>query len=219
VIRAFVSRLLWSFGIAWGDRREDADAPAEPLGMIAVRAELLTSAGWIAALAVALTALMVLGFDWSLPQMVPGALAGAAVWGAVQFFATVRHHVPTAPRLPAPPAGAVLERDPGRPLRLGLWLPVFVGLAWLVDRWELGAVFVPGQFAGYALADLAGAVLVGRWQRRHGGTVLARWNGDEPDLYRAEGAVRSLRCASRTKTPHPRGSGRGPTASSAPRPG
>jgi hypothetical protein len=68
-------------------------------------------------------------------------------------------------------------------VRLLLLLPVLVGLAWLADRWELGAFFIPGQYAGYAVADLVGVVLVGRWENRHGGTVFLHWNGDEPELY------------------------------------
>jgi hypothetical protein len=35
-------------------------------------------------------------------------------------------------------------------------------LAWLADRWEMGALFVPGQLAGAAAAYLAGAALIAR---------------------------------------------------------
>ena len=42
------------------------------------------------------------------------------------------------------------------------------------DAWELGAFLIPGQVAGAALADLAGAALVARWERRRGARVLAR---------------------------------------------
>jgi hypothetical protein len=151
--------------------------------MTSVRADLLVSAAWLAALAVALGGLMVLAFGWSLSYVVFGGLVGAALWGAVNFVTDVRHRVPEGPRLLAAPADVEIDHDRARPLRMLLWLPVFVGLAWLVDRWELGAFFIPGQFAGYALADVAGAVLVARWQNRHGGTVLLRWNADEPELY------------------------------------
>ena len=130
-----------------------------------------------------MSALMVAFFGWSVSQLFPGALLGAAVFGAVQFFTAVRQQVPDGTRLRSAPSGTTIDRDHGRPLRIVLLLPVLVALAWLVDRWDLGAAFVPGQYVGYALADLAGAVLVSRWQHRHGGTVLVRWNRDEPELY------------------------------------
>ena len=148
-----------------------------------MRANLLASATSLAALAVALGCLMVLVFDWSWSYTVLWGLTGAALWGALDFFINVRHQVPEGTRLVAAPSDVMIDRDGRRPLRMVLWLPVFLGLAWLVDRWDLGALFIPGQFAGYALASLAGGVLVGRWQNRHGGTVLLRWNSDEPELY------------------------------------
>jgi hypothetical protein len=182
VFRRWLSRLAWFFGIRWGD---PDDALAASHEIVAVRADLLSSAAWLAALAAAMSGLMVVAFDWSASEMIPGGLIGAAVWGAMNYFTAVRHQVPQEARLPAAPSGATIDRDRWRPLRIVLWAPVFVGLAWLVDRWDLGAVFIPGQYLGHALADFAGAVLVGRWQNLHGGTVVMRWNHDEPDLYTA----------------------------------
>ena len=151
--------------------------------MIAVRANLLIGAASLVVIAVAMSALMVAAFDWSLAQMVPGGLIGAAVWGVIHFLTAVRLEVPEGSRLPAAPSGTTVARDRWRPLYVVLWIPIFVGLTWLAGRWDLGGFFVPGQFVGYALADLAGAVLVGRWQNRHGGTVMLRWNDEKPELY------------------------------------
>jgi hypothetical protein len=63
---------------------------------------------------------------------------------------------------------------------------LFVGLAWVADRFDLGAVFVPGQMAGYAVAYLVGFVLVRRWQRAHATQVLIGWGSGGPELYAAE---------------------------------
>ena len=54
-----------------------------------------------------------------------------------------------------------------------LVVPLCAGLAWLADRWDLGAVFVPGQFLGVAAANVVGVVLVGHWERRHGRRAVA----------------------------------------------
>lgn len=151
--------------------------------MTPVRRNLLAGAVWIGAAAIGLGALMVLVFDWSLSRTVRGGLIGCAVWGVLDFVTVVRHQLPGSTRLLEAPAGATIEDDGRRPLRLLLWLPVFAGLAWVADHWILGAFFVPGQLLGYALSGLVGALLVGRWQRRHGGTVLVRWNDDEAELY------------------------------------
>jgi len=175
-MRRGLSRLAWYFGIAPDDRESSA-------ALTAVRADLIAGAVWLAASAVAMSALMVIAFDWSPPEMLPGAVFGAAAWGAVKFFTDVRARVPAGARLPQAPADAVVDPKRREPWRMLLVLPLLVGLAWSADRWDLGAVFVPGQFLGYALADLAGALLVGRWQDRNGGTVLLRWNRDEPELY------------------------------------
>jgi hypothetical protein len=148
-------------------------------------ADLLTAAVWLTGLGIAMSAFVVVAFDWSLPQMIPGALIGAAVWGAMKFFTDVRERMPKGTRLPVAPPETSVERDRWRPLRVVLFVPMFAGLAWLADRWDLGPAFVPGQYLGYALADFTGAVLVSRWQSHHGGTVLLRWNRDEPELYSA----------------------------------
>ena len=64
------------------------------------------------------------------------------------------------------------------------------GLAWLADRWDMGALFVPGQFVGYACASTLGALVVARWERRAGRRVLydSSFEDDRPDLYASRGA-------------------------------
>ena len=48
------------------------DALAASHEIVAVRADLLSSAAWLAALAAAMSGLMVVVFDWSASEMIPG---------------------------------------------------------------------------------------------------------------------------------------------------
>ena len=62
------------------------------------------------------------------------------------------------------------------------WAPgVILGLAWLADRWNLGAFFVPGQILGCATAQLLGAALVARWERTHSSRVMVSARPRESD--------------------------------------
>ena len=125
-------------------------------------------------------------FHWQTLDVLAGAALGAIVWGGLGFFTVVRHEIPRAASLPAAPFDA--EVEPAFQFRAGLLLalPLTFGLAWLADRWDLGAMLVPGQLAGVAAVNLLGAALVARWQRTHGSRVLARHSGaDEPELYAA----------------------------------
>ena len=65
-----------------------------------------------------------------------------------------------------------------------LLVPFVVGFAWLADWWDLGGLFVPGQMAGTAAMQLAGAELVRRWERAHGQqVVLGRDGSGDPELH------------------------------------
>jgi hypothetical protein len=144
---------------------------------------LVREALWSLLLASLLTAVVVVGFDWGLDDMVGGTLVGIAVFGAVKYGTETRHAVPHGSLLEAPPG---IEPRPAAvtasgALILVMALALCVPLAWLADRWDLGAVFIPGQMAGYAAADLLSAALIGRWERTNGRRVLV-----DPDEYGSE---------------------------------
>lgn len=102
---------------------------------------------------------------------------------AITYGFGVRHEVPSEELLPAPAGAEVMRRRPWTWKTL-LLFPFCAAAAWLADWFDLGGAFIPGQFLGTALANLAGAVMVGRWQREHTGEVLIRYEGvDEPELY------------------------------------
>jgi hypothetical protein len=154
-----------------------------PLEFASAQRSLATGAATSFALAALTGALVVLAFDWPLRETVIRALIGAATFAVLEFVTATRHQIPRGNELPRAPADALIEhRRWPRPILL-LALPVLVGIAWLADQAAFGAAMIPGQFAGYVLANLAGAVLVGRWQRRHGGEVLVRRDLDELELY------------------------------------
>jgi hypothetical protein len=153
-----------------------------PLAFVAVVDSLRTSGLLFLLLAVGLGALVLAVFDWQLREVLYGTALGVLVWGAFAGF-EVRKEVPSSESLPLAPAGAKLERSFSL-RRVVLVLPLFVALAWFADRVDLGAVFVPGQLAGSAVAKLVGAFLVRRWERAHRTRVLLRWSDSgEPELY------------------------------------
>ncbi|HYI80334.1 MAG TPA: hypothetical protein VEW67_05705 [Thermoleophilaceae bacterium] len=126
---------------------------------------------WSALIGVA----VVVAFDWNVRSMAVGTAIGTVVWGAVKFFPEVLPQVPRGP-LPAPPEGASLAvARNGLAWRAGrsvMAIALCVALAWLADRWDVGAFFAPGQFAGYMCAYALGALLIARWERKRGQRVL-----------------------------------------------
>ncbi|HEY6886120.1 MAG TPA: hypothetical protein VI300_00035 [Solirubrobacter sp.] len=173
----WLHKLLVYFGLA-------TPKPAPGERWIAARASLVVEGALTLALALASAALVLVVFDWRPLDVLEGTTLGVVLWGGVAFFTVVRSEVPRAASLPAAPADA--EVEPAfrfHPAVLAV-VPLILGLAWLADRWELGAVFVPGQLAGSAVAKLLGAWLVSRWQHAHGHRVLSRQPGTgEPELY------------------------------------
>jgi hypothetical protein len=136
------------------------------------------------ALAAFSSAIVVLGFGWEPREMLLGAGAGVLIWGAIEFLSVVREKVPGRHQVAEVPAGVEIEPAfQPRKLWLVLVVPACVGLAWLVDRWDLGAVFVPGQFLGAAAANLLGVLLVARWEHRHGRRVLSHGDGEDVELF------------------------------------
>jgi len=134
---------------------------------------------------------MVAAFDWNARSMVLGTATGIVVWGAVKFFPEVVWQVPRG-SLPLPPEGArVAVTQSGLASRAGrtlMTIAICVALAWLADRWDLGAFFAPGQFVGYMCAYALGALLIARWERERGQRVLLDLDdgGDEYTLYAAD---------------------------------
>ena len=131
-------------------------------------------------------AVVIVAFDWSWAEVLGGGALGVLVWGALSFLTEIRQELPRTDALVAAPSGAKVERRIWPPAILLLLFPICVALAWLADRWDLGGVFVPGQFAGTAVANLVGAVLVARWERTHGAQVLQRRDeSGDVELYAA----------------------------------
>jgi hypothetical protein len=128
-------------------------------------------------------------FEWDVKDMALGLPLGVAVWGGVKFLAETREHLPRGALPEAPAAHVAAPPRPGFARRT-IWflasIPFLVVLAWLADAWSLGAVFVPGQLAGYAAAYAFGFYLVARWERRHRQVVLhAETDDGDPVLYAA----------------------------------
>jgi hypothetical protein len=133
-------------------------------------------------------------FDWQVGSVLIWTLVGAAVWGSFQYLWEVKPRLPTG-RLPdAPECVVVRSQSDSRPLRRAThvltWVTALFGLAWLADWWNVGALFVPGQFVGYACASALGGLVVVRWERRAGRRVLYDVSTDasRPDLYASRGA-------------------------------
>jgi hypothetical protein len=133
-------------------------------------------------------------FGWRVGAVLIWTPVGAAVWGSCDYLWDVKRHLPTG-RLPDAPESVVVQSpsDSGSLRRAGhvlMWVAACIGLAWLADRWDMGALFVPGQFVGYACASALGALVVARWERRAGRRVLYDSSSmeDHPDLYASLGA-------------------------------
>jgi hypothetical protein len=141
-------------------------------------------------LAVWAGALVVVVFDWPVPETLGGTAAGTMLWGCFYFFVDTRHQVPDADAFGDPPANAAIERRGVLDAWMLVAIPGCAGLAWLADRWEIGAAFVPGQLGGIAAASLAGAVLSRRWEREHDGLVLlSRGESDDTEFFAATPTV------------------------------
>jgi hypothetical protein len=127
---------------------------------------------WTLAAAVVATAFVVaVGAASSLRDMIVGGALGAAIFGGIDFFGSVRHRIPRDD-VPAPPLGVEIGDEHPPLLLLLLGLLTIVALAWLAAHWDLGPLFVPGQFVGYATSNAVALILVRRWESRQGRSLL-----------------------------------------------
>jgi hypothetical protein len=184
----FISRGVLGWLRSWQGRRAAADGSAA-VRLYAVRPVLVANARSAAILGMLSGAVAVLILDWSAVDVVLGAGIGVLLWGFVWFLGT-RELVPCGALLAAPADAVVdlygtLDTWPRTLLRT-LWVvPLSAGAAWLADHWDLGALFVPGQFFGIAAAYLVSAWLVARWERAHRERAVFREHHADAELYAA----------------------------------
>lgn len=163
---------------------DDEDRPSTGLDLLC--RSLVARGTWVAALALIAAAVVLGVFAWDPSAVAAGTGAGVVIWGALEYFTAIRPRLPTG-ALATAPADAAWERSTAGGLmrlapRLLLVVPLCLGLAWLADRTDLGSVFVPGQFAGYAAASLLGAWQVRRWEHEHRIRVAFRLEDGEEQL-------------------------------------
>lgn len=161
---------------------EDAEWPSTGLDLLGrslrVYASSLTWAAGVGAAA------MLALFSGQATAVAGGTLLGGVIWGAMAYFTDVRPRLPRGALQTVPP-DAIWERSMTRELlrrtpRLLLAVPLCVAFAWFADRADLGSVFVPGQYAGYAAASFFGAWRVRRWERHnHLRVAFRRDEGNE----------------------------------------
>ena len=172
----------------------------KPIG----RVELLSEAGRAARRAIAS---LVLGLGlgrgrdprvrWDAGDMVGGALVGTCVFGAISYFLAFAKLVPRGSLIEAPRDVEVVSHQVN--LSSTFWLigvaALCLPVAWLFDRFEVGAFIVPGQLFGYAVASLAALVQISRWERTNGRRGLF-----EPDSRTsAPTSGRPLSCAAASR--------------------
>jgi hypothetical protein len=124
-------------------------------------------------------------FGWELGHTVTGALVGTGVWGTVYYLRDMANLVPRGDVQEAPRDVAV-ERT-GAPLATHFWLvglaTLCLPLAWLVDRFDVGAAFMPGVPFGSAVASLIALASISRWERTHGRRLLYEPDGEDVRPY------------------------------------
>jgi hypothetical protein len=131
---------------------------------------------------VLLAAAEILLFDWRPGEMALGALVGTCAWGALYYFTESGKLVPRGTLQDAPPDMQVERREfdqSSRFLVIGV-ATLCIPLAWLFDRLDAGAVFVPGNLFGVAAASLAAYVQIQRWESVNGRRVVYDPEAAEP---------------------------------------
>lgn len=180
-----VTVLLRRGAVYFGLRDEDdEDLPSTGLDLLC--RSLLAQGIGAAGLALIGAAVVIGVLRWDPSAVAAGTATGVVIWGALEYFTAIRPRLPTG-ALEAAPADAAWERPSAGDRmwlapRLPLAVPLCFGLAWFADRFGVGSVFVPGQFAGYAAASLLGAWQVRRWEREHCSRVAFRLKDGEEQL-------------------------------------
>jgi hypothetical protein len=161
-------------------------AAAEPIP----RVERLTAAGSSRrdaalgsfAFGVLLAAAEILLFDWRPGEMALGALVGTCAWGALYYFTDSGKLVPRGTLQDAPHDLQLGPRqfDVSSGFLLIAVATLCIPLAWLFDRLDAGAVFVPGNLFGVAAASLAAYVQIQRWESESGRRVVYDPEATEP---------------------------------------
>lgn len=153
-------------------------AVAEPIPRVERLAEAGASRRGAALAALAMGVLLgateILVFDWRPGEMALGALVGTCAWGALYYFTDSGKLVPRGTLQDAPHDMQVEPRhfDLSSPFLLIGVATLCIPLAWLFDRLDAGAVFVPGQPFGVAAASLAAYVQIQRWESENGRRVV-----------------------------------------------
>lgn len=142
------------------------------------RAALNSAAVWLLLAAVS-AALVIAVFDWQVGDVARGALLGIAIWEPIRYLGESARSVPRG-RLVDAPAGMEPTRPRLETGRVALAVALCVPFAWLADRWDVGAVFVPGMFCGFAAAELLVLGLTRRWERANRRRALIDPDADEP---------------------------------------
>lgn len=157
--------------------------------MTYLREDLFSGAALMGAMAAVMTGIAILLFGWTLSEIAASAAVGTVVWAVASFLVEGRKEVPRGSLPSAPDGSGGGERGATARLwwlKFALFSAVLAfALTWFADQ-LVGpqGFFIPGQFAGYAVAKLAAAAVVVRWERRHGARVVrvrAEEDEDEDD--------------------------------------
>jgi len=163
-----------------------SDRPEQAPRLLYARDDLARHSASLFMLSALVGVVVVVAFDWNVRSMVLGTAIGIVVWGAVKFFPEALWQVPRG-ALPVPPEGARVAVARGglasRAGRSAVAIAICAALAWLAERWDIGAFFAPGQFAGYMCAYALGALLIARWERERGQRVLFDPDEEADDGY------------------------------------
>jgi hypothetical protein len=127
-------------------------------------------------------------FGWDVGQTVVGALVGTGAWGALGYLRDKAKLVPRGRLMDAPRDVEVERNLMDLSSRFGLigLATLCVPVAWLVDRFGVGAAFMPGVPFGDAIASLIALGGINRWERAHRRRVLYEPDAEDVRPYIGE---------------------------------
>ena len=134
------------------------------------------------------TAAELLLFGWDVGETVVGAVVGTCVWGATYYLRDKAKLVPRGRVMDAPRDVEVHRgtRDFSSRWELIGLASLCIPIAWLVDRFAAGAVFMPGVPFGNAVASLIALGAVNRWERAHRRRILYEPDAEDVRPYIGE---------------------------------